>query len=66
MSLAEYAPGPQEPQYWYNLRTGQVEEGAQDIASHLWGPFASRAEAENALEIAKKRNEAWDQDGWND
>ena len=66
MSLADYTPGPQDPQYWYNLRTGQVEEGQQSKITELWGPFATRQEAEHAMEKAKKRNEEWDEgkDAW--
>ncbi|GGH56569.1 SPOR domain-containing protein [Rothia aerolata] len=65
MSLSEYTPGPHDPQFWYNLTTGEVEEGQQSRSSQLWGPFATREEAENAMKTAAKRNEEWDNDGWN-
>ena len=35
----------QQPEYWYNTRTGEVEEGKQSIATELVGPFATQAEA---------------------
>ena len=47
-------------QYWYNTFTGQVEEGQQSKITHLWGPYATREEAEKAMETAQKRNEEWD------
>ena len=49
-------------EYYYNLSTGQVEEGAQSPAPDRMGPYASRAEAEQALSTAAKRNEKWEQD----
>ncbi|MDO4917501.1 MAG: SPOR domain-containing protein [Rothia sp. (in: high G+C Gram-positive bacteria)] len=65
MAINDITPGPHEEQFWYNLQTGQVEQGGNDVASHLWGPFATREEAEQAMVKAKKRNEDWDNDGWN-
>ncbi|MEX3610164.1 SPOR domain-containing protein [Rothia sp. LK2588] len=66
MSINDITPGPKEPQFWYNLQTGQVEEGeGQSVSSHLWGPFPTRGEAEAAMEKAQARNEAWENDGWN-
>ncbi len=46
-------------QYWYNRRTGVVEEGRQSLASELIGPFATRAEAELALEKLRENAEKW-------
>lgn len=66
MNIKDYTPGPGEKQYWYNLKTGQVEEGQQSKVSNLWGPFATREEAENSMQKAQDRNEAWENDGWND
>ena len=53
-------------QYYYNLSTGTVEEGAQSPATDRMGPYASREEAEHALSTAAKRNETWeaDDDSW--
>ena len=53
-------------EYYYNLSTGEVEEGAQSAATDRMGPYASRAEAEQALRTAAKRNEEWEQedDAW--
>lgn len=49
-------------EYYYNLSTGTVEEGAQSPATDRMGPYASRAEAEQALRTAARRNEKWEQD----
>jgi len=39
------------PTWWYNHRTGEVEEGPQSLGSDRDGPYASREEAAGA-EIA--------------
>lgn len=47
-------------QWWYNHKTGEVEQGRLSLGMHRDGPFASKAEAERAPEIARERSEAWD------
>ena len=50
-------------EYYFNTRTGQVEEIADKSQSKdLLGPYATRAEAEQALESAHKRTEDWDRE----
>ncbi|SDQ04152.1 hypothetical protein [Quadrisphaera sp. DSM 44207] len=49
-----------EMKYWFNVRTGQVDEGHTAPGRDLMGPYATRAEAEHALQIARARTEAWD------
>ena len=49
-------------EYWYNTESGQVEEGKRSSWTNLLGPFATRAEAEQALSTAKARNEEWDRE----
>jgi hypothetical protein len=46
--------------WWFNLRTQQVEQGPGDPNSERMGPYATREEAESALERAHARSEAWD------
>ena len=46
-------------QWYYNNKTGEVEEGQQSIASELDGPFASREEAQRAPEIVAERAAKW-------
>jgi hypothetical protein len=45
--------------WWYNHRTGEVEEGPQSLGSDRDGPFETRADAERAPEIAAERAQAW-------
>lgn len=47
-------------EYFYNTRTHEVEEGRRSDWSQVMGPYATREEAERALETARSRNEAWD------
>jgi len=49
-------------EYWFNVRTHEVEEDRQSDWSQLIGPYATRAEAEKALEKVQQRNDAWDTD----
>ncbi|MEV7648460.1 SPOR domain-containing protein [Arthrobacter sp. NPDC089319] len=46
--------------FWYNVVTHQVEVGAQSDWTQLIGPYATREEAEHALEKVHQRNEEWD------
>jgi hypothetical protein len=50
------------PQYWYNVATREVEEGHRSSWQNLMGPYATRAEAEQALAKAAARTEAWDRE----
>ena len=49
-------------EWFYNIKTGEVEEGRQSLASDLDGPFASREEAEKAPEILAERARKWNED----
>ncbi len=46
-------------EWWYNHRTGEVEEGPQSLGSDRDGPFATREEAQRAPEIARERARRW-------
>jgi hypothetical protein len=49
--------------YWYNLTTGQVEsEENKSQSDDLMGPYDSQAEASKALDTARQRTEAWDEE----
>lgn len=54
--------------FWYNVTTGEVEEGQKSAWQHLIGPYATREEAAKALEIARARNQDWDDEdaAWSD
>jgi hypothetical protein len=49
-------------EYWFNVRTHEIEEDRQSDWSQLIGPYTTRAEAEKALEKVQQRNDAWDRD----
>ncbi len=55
-------------EYWFNVKLHRVET-TEDLSpsKDRLGPYATRAEAERALEKAAQRNEDWDSDpDWND
>ncbi len=49
-------------EYWYNIRTHEVEEDRLSDWSQLIGPYKTREEAEHALEKVRARNVAWEKD----
>jgi hypothetical protein len=50
-------------QFFYNVRTGQVEELEKKSQSKdLLGPYPTREAAAAALETARKRTEEWDEE----
>lgn len=49
-----------EHAWWFNLRTGTVEFGLVSPGYDRAGPFATRAEAEAALERVRENNARWD------
>jgi hypothetical protein len=49
----------QNTEYWFNTKTKSVEVGKQTLAHYRLGPFATRQEAESALEILRSRSQAW-------
>ena len=46
-------------EWWYNHKTGEVEEGPKSLGSDRDGPYASREDAERAPEIARERSQKW-------
>ena len=46
--------------YYYNLATGRVERGLVSDWIERMGPYATEAEAANALQRAQARNEEWE------
>ncbi|GAA1739029.1 hypothetical protein GCM10009809_38000 [Isoptericola hypogeus] len=48
-------------QYWFNTRTGEVEESSTRSSwTHRMGPYPTREAAERALDQAKQRNDTWE------
>ena len=69
LSYARHAagslPGGRETamaEYWYNIKTHEVEEDRLSDWSQLIGPYKTRQEAEHALEKVRARNEVWEKD----
>ena len=54
--------------WWYNHRTGEVEEGPLSLSIARDGPFETRHDAERAPQIAAERAQAWrdEEDGVDD
>ncbi|GAA1784043.1 SPOR domain-containing protein [Agromyces lapidis] len=48
-----------EHRYWYNLKTGEVEQGFVSPSVDRVGPFETHAEAERALEILRANSAKW-------
>jgi hypothetical protein len=49
-------------QFWFNVRTGQVEaDDARSKGEDLMGPYPSHEAAARALATARERTEAWDE-----
>lgn len=49
-------------EFYYNTETGRVEQGKQSTWSHLMGPYPTREAAQHALETARARTAAWDEE----
>jgi hypothetical protein len=46
-------------QWWFNAKTGEVEQGLKSKSLDRIGPFNSKAEAERALDVIRARSEQW-------
>jgi hypothetical protein len=46
-------------EWWYNNKTGEVEEGPKSLGPDRDGPFATREDAARAPEIARERARRW-------
>jgi hypothetical protein len=51
-----------EHQFWYNMRTGRVEQGPQSQSIDRVGPFATEVEASHALEKLRANSAKWAED----
>jgi len=50
---------PSAESWWYNNRSGEVEQGERSLGSDRDGPYRTREEAERAPEIARERSAKW-------
>ncbi|WP_299036633.1 hypothetical protein [uncultured Pseudokineococcus sp.] len=48
--------------WFYNVSTGEVEHGPQSLGRRLMGPYETREDAARALETARERTQAWDEE----
>lgn len=55
MSKKDWGIDDASETYWYNTRSGAVEEGPQSLSIDRLGPFATREEAAKAPEIIAER-----------
>lgn len=46
-------------QWWFNTKSGEVEFGLLSASAKRIGPFATKEEAEDALETVRRRSQAW-------
>jgi hypothetical protein len=51
-----------EHQFWYNMRTGAVEQGMVSPGVDRVGPFATRDDAAHALEKLRANSAKWAED----
>jgi hypothetical protein len=51
-----------QEQWWYNHKTGEVEQGRKSLGLHRDGPYPTREEALRAPEIAKQRAIEWEKE----
>jgi hypothetical protein len=55
--------GEYEKQWWFCLKHNTVEDTPDCPGKDRLGPYATREEAERALETVQRRNEEWDARG---
>jgi hypothetical protein len=49
----------ENPMFWFNIKTKQVEHGLKSSSLDRIGPFETEAEAKNAEATVKARSEEW-------
>ncbi len=59
----------QDELWWYDLKTKSAVQAPRvaSLAADRLGPYATREEAEHAMERVAERNEEWEKDSkWDD
>jgi hypothetical protein len=60
-------PAGRPGEWYYCLKHRTVEEGPECPAKDRFGPYATRGEAERAMDLARERDAAWRNDPrWRD
>ncbi|MBP6685935.1 MAG: methionine aminopeptidase [Leucobacter sp.] len=62
MSKQDWGINDPEETYWFNSKTGEVEEGPQSLAVYRVGPFKTREEATRAPQILADRAREWNEE----
>lgn len=63
----ERKPAGKPGEWFYCLKHKKAEEGPECPAKDRFGPYATKAEAEHAMDTAQQRNRDWDNDPrWDD
>lgn len=52
----------QPGEFFYNPETGEVEQGMVSPWTRRMGPYPTREAAQRALETARARSDAWDEE----
>ena len=53
-------PEEDKVEYYFNTSTRMVEKGRLSSWEHLLGPYDTHEQAARAVEIARERTDAWD------
>lgn len=59
MSKQDWGINDPEETYWFNTRTGEVEEGPQSLGMDRIGPFRTRQEAAHGPALLAERARQW-------
>ena len=51
-----------EEHWWWSIEREEAEYGPANFLDQRLGPYATKEEAEHAMDKVKARNEAWDND----
>ncbi|MFF8817893.1 MULTISPECIES: methionine aminopeptidase [Leucobacter] len=62
MSKKDWGIDDPEETYWFNSKTGEVEEGPQSLAIYRIGPFKTRDEARRAPQLLAERAREWNEE----
>lgn len=54
-----YSEKEEKPEFWFNLKTLEVEVGRKSAAPYRVGPFETKDEAKAALSTLKARSSEW-------
>lgn len=62
MAIRQFDSAGVPNEFWFNLKTKEVEFGKLAAAPYRVGPFLTRAEAEKALETLASRAKDWNEE----